>query len=546
MAIKKRMKPTKTIPEGRGKQIPFIQKAGQIYNSVEPWIPWIIGGLYSIVMAYITFRYHTVGGLDVETDFYAELYPQARKLVEGQFSPLNYGAKGPVYSILLAASYGIVRDYFIAGQVLNLFSSGVFIAALYYLIKQVFNSLTALLTVLFVISNYMFQNFTYQVSSDMPFMAFCVLSMLFLIRKGGTRGLILSSLFGILAFLTRYNGVFIALGSVLYLSFEQIPFRERLKKIGIWAGIFFIAGLPWFIPNTIATGNPVHNDNYINVMLEFYGRGPDGLEYENWTEALPKQFTGMGDIFLYDPVYFVKKVIFNVFDHYIWDMRGLIHIYPARGNNFLQWSFPFFITVGLFVFWFCRPSRRMVIYFSFGIIYFLILTLVFYNARFSLYLLAFYAPLAIWPFTNEKISGRFGKFSWIPAAVIMFSILSYTIATTRAVLDDVRYTPYFLKDMGRALGDYEPVKSRKLLARKPHAAYYADLVPSMFPGDTATVEELVEYCRNNDIDYILYSLVEAKYRPQLQDLLNLQKNHPGLDLIHVNKVFGVIYRVKSD
>ena len=535
MAKKNRMKSTVADRTGKKKQIIFFREAGRIFQTVEPWVPWILGGFYSIVMTYLTFRYHSVGGLDVETEFYAELYPQARKLVEGQFSPLNYGAKGPVYSILLAASYGVVRDYFTAAQVLNLFSSCVFLAVLYYLIKNVFNSITAVLTVFIIISNYMFQNFTYQVSSDMPFMVLCVLSMLFLFRNGGTRDIILSSLFGILAFLTRYNGVFIALGSVLYLSFEQVVLRERLKKIGLWIGIFVIAGLPWFIPNTIATGNPVHNDNYINVMLEFYGREQDGHRYENWTEELPKQFTGMGDIFFYDPVHFLKKMAVNVKGHFIWDMRALV-----------QWRLTFFIIAGLITSLFLKPSRRMLLYFSFGIIYFLILTLVFYNARFSLYLLAFYAPLAVWPFTNDKICARVGRFSWVPAAVIALIILSYTYTSTRVMLDDIKYTPFFFKEMGQMLDEYEPDKTRKLLARKPHTAYYADLVPSMFPDDVRNVEDLVDYCRKNDIDYILYSLVEAKYRPQLQDLLNINKEYTGLERIYINKVFGVIYKVKTD
>ena len=71
------------------------------WNLIEPWYPWTLAGILLAVMGYLALRYHTVGGMGVETDFYAELCPPAKDLLEGRFSPLNYSAKGPVYSILL-------------------------------------------------------------------------------------------------------------------------------------------------------------------------------------------------------------------------------------------------------------------------------------------------------------------------------------------------------------------------------------------------------------------------------------------------------------
>lgn len=511
----------------------FFRKAGQVFYTIEPWVPWIVAGLYSITMAALTFHYHTVGGLDVETDFYAELYPQARKLVEGQFSPLNYGAKGPVYSILLAAVYLPVRDYFTAAQILNLFSGAVFLAILYSLIRLVFNSSTALLVSFLVVSNYMFQNFTYQVNSDIPFIAFCALTMYFLYRNGGTLDIVLSALFALLAFLTRYNGVFLVIGTAVFLGLERIPLKKRIIRIALWVGIFLAAGLPWFIPNWIATGNPVHNDNYINVMLEFYGHSEQGLRYERWTDALPKQFTGLGDIFFYDPVYFVKKTAVNVVGHFLWDMRALV-----------QWRLGIFVMLGIPLFFLTKPDRQKLIFFSFGAVYFLILTLVFYNARFSLYLLVFYLPLVVLPFTNERITGRLGRFSRAPLVILVLLICSYAYTSTRVMLDDIQYTPFFLKDLGEALGKIEPDKTSRLLARKPHTAYYAGLTPVMFPDDVSTVDELVERCRTHSIKYIMYSLIEAKYRPQLRELLDVSMVHPGLEPVCASD-YGVIYRVNE-
>jgi hypothetical protein len=90
---------------------------------IEPWLPWTVAGLFFAVMAFLAFRYHTVGGFGVETDFYVEMYPPAKQLLAGHFSPLNYSAKGPVYSFLLAGSYLAMRDWFLAGLLLNLASA---------------------------------------------------------------------------------------------------------------------------------------------------------------------------------------------------------------------------------------------------------------------------------------------------------------------------------------------------------------------------------------------------------------------------------------
>ena len=269
-------------------------------EKIEPWLPWGIAVIYFIVMTYITFRYHRIGGLGVETDFFAEFVPQAKKLLEGQFSPLNYGTKGPMYSILLAGMYLVVRDYFYAGLLLNLFSSSIFLVTLYFLVKRVFNTITAVVVTIAVISNVIFLGYTYRACSDMPFMMVSALSMYFLFRNTGLRDIVISAVCGLVAFLIRYHGAFIIIGSLIFLGVIGGSARERLKHTALWIVVFIAMGLPWFIPNWIAAGSPVHNDNYMNVALEYYAHSDNNVTYENWTDALPKEFSGMGDVILYD------------------------------------------------------------------------------------------------------------------------------------------------------------------------------------------------------------------------------------------------------
>ncbi|MFA6471859.1 MAG: glycosyltransferase family 39 protein [Candidatus Latescibacterota bacterium] len=503
------------------------------FDKIDPWFPWIVGAVYFLIMAWLTFRYHTVGGLGVETDFYAELYPGAKQLLAGHFSPLNYGAKGPVYSFLLAGIYLIVRDYFTAGLLLNLLSAALFLPILYLLVKNVFNRLTAVITLFAVMFNAMFLNYTYQAGSDIPFMLICALSMFYLFRGRGKADFVLSAVFALLAFLTRYNGAFIILGAAVFFAWSEGALAARLKKFGLWLAIFIAAGLPWFISNAVVTGSPMHNDNYVNVMMDYYGMGKPGVTYENWTDALPKQFTGIGDIILYNPVYFAKHTISNMAGHFLNDMKELI-----------TWKLGVFVITGSILFLLLiRPFKCQAKYFVFGVFYFLILAIVFYNARFSLFLLALYIPAAIWPFTVPISPVYFRWFSRLMLAGLVLVVFSSAATNVPRLYNEIQESPTFLKELGQTLGTLESDKSQKIIARKPHVAYYAGLNPMMFPEKPRNIEELVQFCHEQHVRYILYSVIEAHFRPNLNSLISIDDSYPGLHEVF-RCDYGMIFRVE--
>lgn len=512
-------------------------ESGGLPGMTEFWFPGIIAGLYALIMGYFTFRYHPIGGFGVETDFYAELVPQVKKLLAGEFSPLNYGAKGPVYSLLLGFFTIIIRDIFRAGLALNIVSSAVFFVAVYFLIRRVFSAMTAQISLLLIVFNKMFQIYTYQAASDLPFLALCALSMLFLFRSERKRDIVLSAVFGLLAFLTRYNGAFIPIGTMIYFAVDNSAgVKERLKRAVLWAGVFCVVGSPWFISNWIVSGSPVRNDNYVNVMLEYYAYGSDKVTYENWTDAMPKEFTGLGDIILYDPVHFVRHTLRNIINHFYRDIIELIGL-----------RLGIFMLAGLVAMWFAGLDRRKGLFFVFGFLYFLILTIVFYNPRFSLYLIVFYTPLAVWPFVSENSKGVLKKIRRFAPAVFLVIACSLAATTVRAMIIEFKNQPPVLTDLktlGEQLGQYEPDKSKAIIARKPQIAYFAGLEYKMFPNNVTTIDGLVAYCKENGVDYILYSGVEAVYRPELDRLYYLNLEQPGLERLFHNK-FGIVYKVKA-
>lgn len=268
-------------------------------------------------------------------------------------------------------------------------------------------------------------------------------------------------------------------------------------------------------------------------MMDYYGLGKAGVTYENWTDALPKKFTGIGDIILYNPVYFTKHTFSNMTSHFLNDMKELT-----------TWRFGIFIIFGFFSLLVAmRPLKRQLTYFAFGVFYFLILAIVFYNARFSLFLLAMYLPAAVWPFT-VPISPP--SLRWL-LRLILVGLVLVTVSSASAniprIYQEIQQSPTFLKDLGLALGKAEPDKSQKIIARKPHTAYYAGLNPVMFPEKPRTIEELVQFCHEQKVRYILYSVIEAGARPYLRGLITIDDKFPGLREVYHNE-FGMIYRVE--
>jgi hypothetical protein len=516
---------------------------------IEPWLEWWIAGVYLAMMGFLTFRYHPVGGLQVETDFYAELVPQAQALMSGAFDPGNYGAKGPVYSVLLSATYIAARDWFRAGVILNLLASAVFLVACHRLLARLFNRTTAHIAILAIATNYTFQSFTCQAASDMPFMALSVLAIYFVFDERRSRGtIVIAALCASLAFLTRYNGAFLVVGSLAYLSLVGDTSRRRMRDAALWLAVFIVSGLPWYIPNALATGSPIHNDNALSVAMEFYGVDEDGFNYERWTENLPEvlrekieQSESGPDISIMDvarvgPGHFVAHLALNTVRYFL-----------AHLSRLIGWRLGVFVLAGIGLFWFARPGRRRMLFFLFGAVLFMILTLIFFNERFALFLLVFYLPIAIWPFTTRRVRGLLRGFSMLPVILMGVLIASYAVTSTPRVVAEMKRDVRFLtglKDLGLALGAQTGDSGALLAARKPHVAHYAGMYPIMFPP-VGTVAELRLFCREHDVGYVLYSGVEIAFRPEFRALVQFQDPPPGLVAV-VSNHSGVVYRILED
>ncbi|MDP8240921.1 MAG: hypothetical protein P9X24_17670 [Candidatus Hatepunaea meridiana] len=74
----------------------------------------------------------------------------------------------------------------------------------------------------------------------------------------------------------------------------------------------------------------------------------------------------------------------------------------------------------------------------------------------------------------------------------------------------------------------------RMAARKPHGPYHfgQEFVPIPI---VKSINELVEWMENNDIEYLFLSRYETIYRPELSGLLYYPDGHPRLQSLALRK-----------
>jgi tetratricopeptide (TPR) repeat protein len=86
----------------------------------------------------------------------------------------------------------------------------------------------------------------------------------------------------------------------------------------------------------------------------------------------------------------------------------------------------------------------------------------------------------------------------------------------------------------------------KVMARKPHIAYHAGIGYAPMPL-VSELAALGAACQAADVDYLFYSWVEGRARPELVFLLDSTATVPGLERIrYVEHHPAMVYRVSAD
>ncbi|HWN82064.1 MAG TPA: tetratricopeptide repeat protein, partial [Candidatus Udaeobacter sp.] len=127
----------------------------------------------------------------------------------------------------------------------------------------------------------------------------------------------------------------------------------------------------------------------------------------------------------------------------------------------------------------------------------------------------------------------------------LLALVPLVLAGRVAVIEN-RYwlsqLPYEVLPASTALRAAAP-EGGTVLARKPHIAYHAGLGYVPMPLVT-TLRELADYCHAHQVDFLYYSWLEARARPELCWLVDTTAVVPGLTRVaFIERHPAVVYRI---
>lgn len=518
----------------------MLPYAGRLLVSQGWRVGLLIAVLYVAVMAVLSFKYHVIGDYGVETDFYNFVF-EARQLLYGNFE--TDGARGPVYFIVLALAGEIVGDYFSAGMVIGLISAGLAIYFTYLVLRHLCGEEIAFFATLLSACNPVFVQFTYSSGTDMIFVALATMTIYFYLaaERLAYHRVVLTGILCALAYLTRYNGVFLAVGvmlALLFLNIWGLSRRERLMRCAVFGVVFVVVTIPWGLFLKHQTGDFFYNPNYKNVAFLVYGEG--SIDWDEFIRKQGEEFHSFADVVSRDPGLFVSRMFRSLYRHIAGDMGKL-----------MGWHIGVLAIPGLALILSRRRSKKQLAYVLFNVLAFGTLVTVAYNPRFSMFLIPFYVFLAL---GTLAFVGRHVRYHLRAVVRLVPAVFAILIALT--VTDTIRFNrekinegPKHVLTTAEWFRERVPEEMRKgiIVARKPHIAYYLDLEFKWIP-DVKTHADLREALNAMDADYLYFSNIEAHWRPELASLMNPEKDHPGLlPLMFIGKPpVSVLYKVMNE
>jgi hypothetical protein len=274
--------------------------------------------------------WHTLVRINtIEVDGY---FVQAAALLRGE--PYIDPYRPPLYTVAIAVLSGLTGvSTFVVANLISAIAYGLTIGLTYIVARRVLPGWWAVVAQLLVALNVLMIHQGFMATTDM-LAALFALALLQVIVQIADRGaapdatlnntatdltgftrlqsrwqITLAGILAALLYLTRYNGVALALVCVLVIlwisrSAGWWRLTSRLAGFGL---VFAMICLPWWFYNTVQNGSPFANDNWKNVALSIYGDGDF-----SYLDRVP--FTGLFDTLFHNPTRTVEFWLTNARD----------------------------------------------------------------------------------------------------------------------------------------------------------------------------------------------------------------------------------------
>ncbi len=494
--------------------------------------------VYALSISWFSWNHYDVGKIrSVENDFFAWYVTNAEKIVEGNFSDLNYRFNPIGYPTVLAMVEWAVEDFFVAGKIISVVSSVLTLFCIYFLIREAFNPLLAILVLAATAANKYFIESSYYIGTDMMFMAIACLTMSTLIsRRPGN--VLMAGLFTGMAYLTRYNGIFLIPVALGYLFFQKPVknFWKRLQPCAVFLSSFALSILPWSLFLYIKKGSFLYNENYLNMAFDFM---PRHVAKDHWSLFYGDKYQSFGDVFFAGPGTFLWNVILNVgghaeriFNDFVPEYLGVFFILGIL-----------FLLIGL-----VKPENnrgvRAGLLLSY-LMYLLLMGLIHFESRYLLYLVPFVSLAYVYGL--YQILNKFSLLAELPRLAVLAGVIFAT--AWGAVSFHSGYIKTFNTEVLK-FGDFMKFVSnptQEIMSRSAVIAYFSR-TRWAYLSLAENPSEMAKFARKYESDFVFYTMVESAMRPELKKLVT-SGPWPGLQKImewRPSSRRAVIYRVLPD
>jgi hypothetical protein len=502
-------------------------------------LDWILAALYFVIMLLISFKYHKIGDYGIESDFFGAYVPQAMKIGKGIFVIDLY--KGPVYPLFLYLINLVFGNYFVTGIFIGVASASLVIYFVFNIIRKLFNPLVALITTLLMAVNTTFHLYTYSAGTDMFFFFLASGALYFLFRNTEYKwlNLVIAGLFAGLAYITRYNGIFLVvaiLSSVLFINLYKTSWAKRLIATSLFLATFIVIISPWGFYTHKEKGKAFFNQNYQNVAYEFIEKN-NGVGWdEYWYGGVREKYSSLSEVIFEEPGAFFKQFFANGFDHLGKDLSSL-----------LGWHISIFSLLGLLLLFSKPPTKQQWSFYLASMLFFGVLLLVFYSERFSLFLIPFYCVFAVNTlFTENKYIKDTIVKSKALVIIIAGILIIWTFSNSYSYnSENINAGDKNLLKLKEQFDKVEPVGQRgdKIMARKAHIAYYLGLEKPWISYANNYYEQLAILLRSG-VDYVSYGIWEMGRG--LNFLQDPNKLPPHFELIAYSNQRNKVITKKED
>lgn len=490
---------------------------------------WGVIAAFAAIAGWFVLGPHRVGDVFTETDFYGAYAEGARLVQSGQLDPARYAVVGPGFEVLLALVGFVVRDLFLAAELISLASMVAVLALWRATWRRIGGSAFALIGVALLASNAQILRYGYAVTTDALALALQAACLCVLVTRQSPRAMFGAGVLAALAFLTRYtHGVLaVAVPLAILAGWTAVPKDQRVRAALVAVAGFMALVAPW-MAYSLAHGGGVGIQLHHNLAYDVFARS-QGIPWDTYQREMQSQFPTPWSVVARDPGAVIGRLGFNVFDHLRLDAQKTagvaLAIAALVGLGFA--------TRGAWL------RRLAPVLFACGLS-FLALVPAFHSERYAMVVLPAWVTLAAAAFAS--LGALVGWRGWLRALLALIPIALGAATSVRVQQRALSQLPVeVLRAAAAVRSEVRP--GEFVLARKPHFAFHAGLRPLAFPFVDA-LPELAEYARAHRVRWLYFSWPEAEMRPNFRYLLDTSAAVPGLTVRAVTtKNPAVVYEI---